>query len=301
MFLTDYVSAHQLGSDANQAALNLVIRASSSAQRIPVHSTSLSLHSVYKGRELHEVGRARFAVTPQRYLILNDGQRHAQTVEEHTDLLAVRFRTGLGAEVYTAAAAPDERQLEQPDYRLPIEFYERTYPRDQRLSQMLGVLIAFIWSEVGQDPLEQALQPILERLLFLHRNLEAEIERQPAAKRSTREELFRRLHVARDFIEASYLEDIDLRGIADVANLSPHHFLRLFKSSFQITPHQFVTKKRLELARMWLRDTDKDVTDVCFDLGFDSLGTFSRTFKARFGLPPSQYRVVARAAPKGER
>ena len=149
--------------------------------------------------------------------------------------------------------------------------------------------------------MEQALQPILERLLFLHRNLEAEIERQPAAKRSTREELFRRLHVARDFIEASYLEDITLRGIADVANLSPHHFLRLFKQSFQITPYQFVTEKRLELARMWLRDSDKDVTDVCFDLGFDSLGTFSRTFKAQFGLPPSQYRVVARAAPKGER
>jgi AraC family transcriptional regulator len=298
VYLTDYVAANQHGADASQPSLNLVIRARSSAQRIEMHPTSLSLHSVYKGRELHEVGRARFAVTPQRYLILNDGQRHAQSSEELTEHLAVRFRTGLGAEVYTAAAAPNERQLEQPDYRLPLEFYERTYPRDGQLSQLLGILIAFIWAEVKQDPLEQALQPIIERLLVLHRDLEAEIERQPAAKRSTREELFRRLHVARDFIEASYLEQINLHGIADVANLSPHHFLRLFKQSFQITPYQFVTKKRLELARTWLRDSDKDVTDICFDLGFDSLGTFSRSFKARFGLPPSQYRVVARAAPR---
>jgi AraC family transcriptional regulator len=128
----------------------------------------------------------------------------------------------------------------------------------------------------------------------LHRNLESEIERLPAAKRSTREELFRRLHVARDFIEASYLENLNLFSIADVVNLSPHHFLRLFKQTFEITPYQFVTHKRLELAKKWLQETDKDVTDICFDLGFDSLGTFSRSFKTRFRVAPTQYRITSR-------
>ncbi len=299
MFLTDYASLSKIGKNPDaphpNGWMNLVLHARGDAQQIPVHSTSLSVYSVFRGLERHEVGRARFALTADRYLILNDHQRHAHGIEDNTEVLSIRFRTGLGADVYSAAALPAERQLEQPDDRLPLEFFERTYPRDTRLSQFMGLVRAFIWHEVSQDPLEQALQPVVEHLLVLHRNLEAEIERQPAAKRSTREELFRRLHVARDFIEACYLENINLFSIADVANLSPHHFLRLFKQSFQITPYQFVTQKRLALAQQWLIETDKNVTDICFDLGFDSLGTFSRNFKARFAVSPSQYRSLARA------
>jgi AraC family transcriptional regulator len=298
VFLTDYAALKNIGRSLDapnpKGWMNVLIHAKGNAQEIPAHTTSLSLYSVFSGLELHEVGRARFAVTPDRYLLLNDNQRHAHKIEDNTEVLTLRFRTGLGADVYSAAALPPEKQLDNPDLRLPLEFYERTYPRDMRLSQYMGFLRAFIWAEVTQDPLEQALHPIIEHLLVLHRNLEADIERLPAAKRSTREELFRRLHIARDFIEASYLEPINLFSIADVVNLSPHHFLRLFKQAFELAPYQFVTQKRLELAKKWLKETDKDVTDICFDLGFDSLGTFSRNFKARFRVAPTQYRLASR-------
>jgi AraC family transcriptional regulator len=300
MFLTDYAAITQIGRSLDaphpNGWMNLLLHARGDAQQIPMHTTSLSLYSVFHGSERHEVGRARFAVTPERYLLLNDNQRHTHGIEDGTEVLSLRFRTGMGSDVYSAATLPLDQQLEDPRQRVPLEFFERTYPRDTRLSELVGWLRMFIWAEVTQDPLEQAMQPVLERLLVLHRNLDAEIEAQPAAKRSTREELFRRLHVARDYIEASYLEKIDLFTIADIANLSPHHFLRVFKQSFEVTPYQFVTQKRLELAQKWLRETEKDVTDVCFDLGFESLGTFSRSFKARFLVSPSQYRINARAS-----
>jgi AraC family transcriptional regulator len=297
MFLTDYTAITRIGRSLDaphpNGWMNLLLHARGDAQQIPLHTTSLSLYSVFRGSERHEVNRARFAVTPDRYLLLNDNQRHTHGIEDNTEVLSLRFRTGMGSDVYTAATLPLDKQLENPNERVPLEFFERTYPRDARLSELLGWLRIFIWAEVTQDPLEQAMQPILERLLVLHRNLDAEIEAQPAAKRSTREELFRRLHIARDYIEASYLEKINLFTIADIANLSPHHFLRVFKQSFEITPYQFVTQKRLELAQKWLRETEKDVTDICFDLGFESLGTFSRSFKARFLVSPSQYRTNA--------
>jgi hypothetical protein len=177
MFLTDYTAitriGHSLDAPHPNGWMNLLMHARGDAQQIPMHTTSLSLYSVFRGTERHEVGRARFAVTPERYL---------------------------GSDVYSAATLPLEAQLEDPNQRVPLEFFERTYPRDARLSQLLGWLRIFIWAEVTQDPLEQAMQPVLERLLILHRNLDAQIEAQPAAKRSTREELFRRLHVARDYI-----------------------------------------------------------------------------------------------------
>ena len=300
MFLTDYADITRigLGLDAPHPNgwMNLLLHARGDAQQIPMHTTSLSLYSVFRGSERHEVGRARFAVTPDRYLLLNDNQRHTHGIEDGSEVLSLRFRTGMGSDVFSAATLPLDQQLENPNRRVPLEFFERTYPRDARLSELLGWLRMFIWAEVTQDPLEQAMQPILEHLLVLHRNLDAEIEAQPAAKRSTREELFRRLHLARDYIEASYLEKINLFTIAEIANLSPHHFLRVFKQSFEVTPYQFVTQKRLELAQKWLRETEKDVTDICFDLGFESLGTFSRSFKARFMASPSQYRINARVS-----
>ena len=97
--------------------------------------------------ELHEVGPARFAVTPQRYLILNDATQHAQSTTDNTEIISLRFRAGLGTDVYTAYATPLDKQLEQPDFRLaPLEFYQRTYPQDPRLSQLLGFLRAlFGW------------------------------------------------------------------------------------------------------------------------------------------------------------
>ena len=288
MFLCNYQDLARV----HQTDLNLLLHTKSNACRLETHSTSLAVFTVIRGQELHEVGRARFAVTPQRYLILNDATSHAHSVEDNTELISLRFRTGLGTDVYTAYAAPLDKQLEQPDFRLaPPEFYQRTYPQDPRLSQWLGFLRAFIWVGVGQDALEQAIQPILQRLLLLHRDLEPEIERLPAAKRSTREELFRRLHTARDFIDASFLDNLDLTGIADVVNLSPHHFLRLFKEVFEITPYQMVIAKRLEKAKQLLLKGDSSVTDVCFDMGFESLGSFSRDFKRRFGVSPSQIRT----------
>jgi AraC-like DNA-binding protein len=294
VFLTNYRALETVGRNLDaphpRGWPNVVLHARTDEQRFEAHTTSLSVYTVLRGLETHEVGRARFAVSPERYLILNDSSRHAHGVQDGTEVLSVRFRTGLGTDVYTAFAASPEAQLENPSFRLePIEFFERTYPRDARLSQLLGLLRAFIWVGVTQDALEQAVQPVLEQLLALHRNLETEIERLPAAKRSTREELFRRLNVARDFIESSYLEKLNLNLIADVVNLSPHHFLRLFKDAFQTTPYQFVISKRLEQAREMLRADNSSVTDVCFSLGWESLGSFSRDFKRRFGVPPSKY------------
>jgi AraC family transcriptional regulator len=256
---------------------------------VAAHDTSMALFTVIRGCEIHEVGRARYAVTPHRYLILNEATKHAHRIEDNTEVISLRFRRNLNTDVRTAFAASHEQQLEQPDFRVvPLEFFERTYPQDPRLSHFIGLLRAFIWVGVSQDALEQAMQPVLEHLLVLHRHLEPEIERLPAAKRSTREELFRRLHVARDFIEACFLDNLDLTGIADVVNMSPHHFLRLFKEAFQITPYQLVIARRLERAKQLLLTGNSSVTDVCFDLGFESLGSFSRDFKRRFGVSPSQ-------------
>ncbi|HEX8025368.1 MAG TPA: helix-turn-helix transcriptional regulator [Candidatus Limnocylindrales bacterium] len=106
------------------------------------------------------------------------------------------------------------------------------------------------------------------------------------------EEFNRRLLRARDAMDRAYAEPLDVQAIAAVAFLSPAHFSRSFRDVFGETPHRYLQRRRVERAMWLLRETDRAITDVCFDVGFGSLGTFSRTFTAIVGQTPSDYRAT---------
>ena len=104
------------------------------------------------------------------------------------------------------------------------------------------------------------------------------------------EDLNRRLLRARDAMDRAYAEPLDVRAVAAVAHVSPAHFIRSFRAVFGETPHRYLQRRRVERSMFLLRETDRSVTDVCFDIGFTSLGTFSRTFRRIVGETPSGYR-----------
>src|SRR4030095_8241455 len=101
---------------------------------------------------------------------------------------------------------------------------------------------------------------------------------------------FRRLCLARDML----LEPAEApRPIADIAcdlGISPSHLIRQFEAVFGITPHQFRIESRLDLAKQLLAGGEYSVTDVCMEVGFSSLGSFSTLFAQRVGETPSAYR-----------
>ena len=83
---------------------------------------------------------------------------------------------------------------------------------------------------------------------------------------------------------------LDLVRLADTAALSRFHFLRVFHRIFRQTPHQLIIRTRIDRAKALLADTSKSVTDICLEVGFDSLGTFSAQFHRRVGCSPSVFR-----------
>jgi AraC-like DNA-binding protein len=104
------------------------------------------------------------------------------------------------------------------------------------------------------------------------------------------EDLNRRLLRARDAMDRAYAEALDVRTVAAVAHISPAHFSRSFRAVFGETPHRYLQRRRVERSMFLLRETERSVTEICFDVGFTSLGTFSRTFREIVGEPPSDYR-----------
>src|SRR5437879_3648949 len=108
--------------------------------------------------------------------------------------------------------------------------------------------------------------------------------------RST-EDSNRRLLRARDAIDRAYAQPLDIPALARIAYMSEAHFTRSFRAAFGETPHRYLQRRRVERSMFLLRETDRSVTDVCFDVGFMSRGTFSRTFREIVGETPSSYRV----------
>jgi AraC-like DNA-binding protein len=105
------------------------------------------------------------------------------------------------------------------------------------------------------------------------------------------EDFNRRLLRARDAMDRAYADPLNVRVIAAVAHVSEAHFIRSFRATFGETPHHYLQRRRVERSMFLLRETDRSVTDICLDVGFMSLGTFSRTFREIVGETPSDYRA----------
>lgn len=254
--------------------------------------------SFHGGEALYDVGRGRYRVGSNSYLILNQSQPYEITVdsEKAFESFCVFFEDGFAEEVHYSLVTPSPKLLDNPQLvqsapAAPVCFFEKTYPHDDILSPTLLRFKAELQNRKDDEVwMNQQLHEILQRLLHVHRGVYREVESLPAMRASTREELYRRLHRAKEFIAASFDQPVTIDEMARVACLSTNHFLRTFQQAFRQTPHQFLTTQRLERAQRLLLHTDLPVTDVCLSVGFESLGSFSSLFRRKLGASPEKFR-----------
>ncbi|MFF1460393.1 helix-turn-helix domain-containing protein [Streptomyces sp. NPDC058330] len=107
------------------------------------------------------------------------------------------------------------------------------------------------------------------------------------------EETNRRMLRARDAMDRAYARPLDVPALARIAHVSPAHFARTFRATFGEAPHRYLQRRRVERAMFLLRESDRSVTDICYEVGFNSTGTFSRTFRDIVGRSPRTYRREA--------
>jgi AraC-like DNA-binding protein len=97
------------------------------------------------------------------------------------------------------------------------------------------------------------------------------------------------LRRARDLIDREYARPLDVPAMARAAHASPSHFARQYKEAFGESPYQHLLTRRVERAKALLRQGDLSVTEVCLEVGFQSLGSFSARFHEIVGMTPSEY------------
>ena len=101
----------------------------------------------------------------------------------------------------------------------------------------------------------------------------------------------RHLLKAKDLADARYREPLDVDDMAGAAGLSRAHFSREFRAAFGESPHTYLLTRRMERAAALLRNTDRSVAEICLDVGLQSVGSFTTSFKRTYGMTPTAYRA----------
>lgn len=256
---------------------------------------TLSIKCILQGQAIYEAAGGRFAVTPNSYLILNNRQTYTMTIdsEETTETFCVFFRPSFAERILHSLVTPADRLLDDP-YNFSqqlVLFFEKLHPHDALITPHILALYNQTRQEGGDvGGYEERFYLLIHEMLSVHRNLYPQIDALPALRSATRVELYRRLYRAKDFMEASCSQPLTLEHIAEVAWLSPYHFLRLYKQVFGITPHRHLNHMRLENATRLLLSNDTPISSIGIELGWDSHSSFSRAFRQRYGVSPELFR-----------
>lgn len=300
MILQGYPDYTKSGFDINSPCPewkwpNMIIHNKTRSAYYPLHTSPLTVKFTIKGEEYFATKQKSYRVTPDSYLIFNNGQKYSARIqtEEESETISVFFRPKFAEETLLSLITSEDMILENETLPLdqPVNFIEMLYPQNSRLLQFVHKF--HLASRVGYDDdewLEEELFMFLKKLLEVHRKTGDDIKKIPAVKSSTRVEVFRRLNNAREFLDDNFSGNIKIEDAAKAACMSNFHFLRLFKKVFGETPYQYITKRRVDKAFSLILRTGMPITEVCFEVGFSSPSSFSWLFKQKYGMSPETMR-----------
>lgn len=250
----------------------------------------LSIKMARGGGERYFLDGRSVVVDDDSYLVLNDGRSYGSLIDTDREVesFSVFFRPGLLEEVSGAmGVAIDDIPSYAPHCAGSVDFDEQLRPHDQTVSPVMRFIRHHILDGVDDDRwYEEQLHVLAARLLAQqHRTAQGAL-RLDCAKASTRQELHRRLGLAADFMQSNYERDIGLGEISAAACLSVHHFMRLFRRVYGLTPTQFLYHKRVQVALRLMQQSDLAMQDIAARVGFNSRATFYRQLKRWRGPLP---------------
>ncbi len=274
---------------------NTVIHARSKNIYYEKHRGCLSLKLAFKGNEYYLTDNTQYAVNDSNFLILNNNTEYASFIDSDIEVesFALNFSEKYVSSVIQGLLSNPVELLNsnvEVD-KMELNFVEQTYLHQATIFPLIMQIHSLVNEfEHRNDEIVELYNCILVSLLQLNKNVRTEINDMSALKPATREELYKRLNYARDFIEACYDQNINLNKISAIACLNREYFIRQFKILFGLTPTQYLIKKRMEAAKKFISNYDISISEVCQQVGYSDLTSFGKLFKKYFHCSPDVYR-----------
>jgi AraC family transcriptional regulator len=280
--------------DADPASLgfrNSLLAARSRRHTVKEFPGPLSIKTVVEGRVAWKIERREVWVDDSSFLVLNDGERYSMEIEasEPVSTCCVFFAKGFVEAIMRGACAPIEKCLDDPHRDPnPIPFLSSLLPRNDGLFSLMGAIRECALGSAPALEMDELYLRLASELLLQYAEARNQMTRISAARVSTRAELFSRVSRGREFLHAEAYNPVTLGTAARASGMSPYHFHRTFRQAFGKSPARYVADLRFAKAIRLLR-VGLPVTEVCRDVGFESLGSFSTAFRRYFGVPPSSF------------
>jgi len=256
------------------------------------HYTGLGIVSMLKGRGNFRVNNTNIVLDKNSFLVVNKGSKLSFKLFNSENSLAILyFNSELSTVISHSLLLKDKKNPKNynfHDYTLieHIHFMNSTLKNYFDLLIDLGNSCASFQSLKADMVVRAMLNGIISEN---HTAIEVS-SHLDVVKITTKVLLYQRLSMAKLWIEKYYGEEINIQQASDIAMINKHHFLRLFKKAFGITPHQFLIETRIREATYLLKRTDKSVSEICYSVGYESVSSFGNLFKKRLGKTPIEYR-----------
>lgn len=255
----------------------------------------VGLKYVLEGEENYVVNGVRHKVKPGQLLVVDDleyGEAFNLKNSASTVGLCVNLERSLIDEVIGSQIFADTDQLDNPSPAGYFNFFERSAPAAQLA---IGKQLNYMLTGIVKDPdannsaEKNVFYSLAESLVSSHGQLQLLRSKVKASKSSTRQEMIRRLMLARDFILDCPGQNILVEDLAQAAGMSEYYFGRSFKEVFGKSPYQFLLEQRLKRSATMIREGIYSVTEIAWSCGFSDIHAFSKAFKKYYNSAPSAF------------
>lgn len=240
---------------------------------LPSHQSNFGVIATLYGSMNVKINGIIRTIDENLFLVVNQNSSISITIEDqqcHPFILY--FRNGVG-----------------DDWNITERIYEATDSLKQRI-RTLASLTDSCSSFVTMQS-DAIVRSTLAEIVSLNHHSTEQSKQLAVKKKQTREDNFKKLATARDWIETNFSQSLSLRQLAEMASMNDEHFLRQFKKLYNKTPHQYLIDRRIQAAQELLNTRNLSVQEVCLAIGWESLATFSHLFKQRIGVSPGEYRL----------
>jgi AraC family transcriptional regulator len=275
----------------------LVVTGVGTSCHVAKFADPISIKAVSYGEVEWRLDHRRYLIKPDTLLLLPDGDEYSLTIDsvEPTRGFCAVFRRGLVEECWRSAVSKQETLLDAPYDIRPLPFRRRLESRTGPLGQAVDALAAAVAANASPDTLGWLFESLGEKAADSISEQRRESSRLTAIRPATRLEIHRRLHLARQAIEDDLAAPWTLITMGRAAMMATHHFHRCFRMVFGETPRGWLSRRRAERAMALLRTSSHSVIGVCLAVGYASASSFSSSFAARYGMPPSKVVRTIRA------
>lgn len=274
---------------------NVIINACSSDVSYAEHWGCLSIKCAFGGTEMYKISDRYYAVTDDAYFVCNEGQYYSSFIaaKKPVESFTINF-TGTFVDQVKGSFYPDAKLIDDPGFTGggSCEFIEKLYCHSSGVSNSITRL-RHLAKNFGENKgmIVEIYYLLLQNLMLSQQHVLNEVKHVKAVKQSTQNELYKRLHYAKDYIESCYADDITLEKLAQISCLNSAYLLRSFKRYFGQTPYQYLINKRMSVAARLLTTTAMPVFEICFETGYTDVSSFCRLFKKFYEYPPEGYRA----------